>query len=571
MLAVLDRLGGSFRRSLENPSYSLNDPEAYDYLVGPKSDSGVVVTRRAALGLAPFWRGVNLIANGCAGVGLHLHKRKNDDDSERDVAHPVYTLVKDRPNEVMSAFEFWRTLYGHAVSDGNGYAYIERERGVPVALLPLAPQSVTVVRRDGQLWYIVDIEIDENRTETRRLYPEEVIHVKGLGFDGLVGYSVLSILQDTIGGAIGTRKHATAFYKNGTALSGVLEIAGSGAVPDKLIKQLKAEWKSLHTGLDNQHKTAILGGGTQFKPISIDAQKAQLLESRKFSIVEIAAILGLPPHKLGDSERTSYNSLEMEERAVAKDAFDPWWIQVEDECKLKLLTKREQESRSHFFKWNRAKSIQTDTKGLAEALGAEVSGGLMTIDEARSKMEMPPLPEGRGQVLFYPSGANLTPINIMTGEKVFDDPEPQPAPSTGNDQPEDTPDGNEDDNRMSKAAPFARKLAEDALSRMCTRIGEKAKRASAKPDTFIEFVEDIHDRHCIAFDDMWGPVSGMARALGGSGMARDEFFAAAYNRLTEAAECQPDALAERVAQAIGLLRNDASRIAEAAVIGDKHG
>ena len=563
MLAILDKIGRGFsRRSIENPTYSLNDPALWDLMTGgTTSDSGVKVSRKAALSIAAYWRGVNLIANGCAGVGLHLFRRTSDDDSERDKANPVYKLVRERPNQYMTAFDFWRTIIGHGLG-GNGYAYIERMRsGDPVQLLPLDPAATYPVRENGRLWYVTTV-MNGDVAEKLKIPSDDILHVKGFGYDGLVGYSVIDILCDTIGGAIATRKHATQFYKNGAVLGGVLEVPTS--LTDAAVKQLRDQWNSLHTGVGNQHKTAVLTNSTKFSPTSVDAQKAQLLETRNFDRKEIALIFGLPPHKLGDDSRTSYNSLEMEERAVAKEAFDPWWIQIEDECRAKLLTTKQQDSGSHFFKWNRQASIQTDTKALAEALSVETSGGLMTINEARGKLELPPLDNGIGDVVFYPSGANSLAVSTKTGLPIA--PLNQPMEPTTDNDPEPMP---ADDATGNRASTAAKKLGIDAMMRLCTRIGEKAKRASLKPGEFLSFVHEVPDNHGDVFDEIWGPHAEMIAALGGNGDIRAGFFASVEKRMVDAADCQPESLPEYVTQAIGAMRQDAISLVEAAVNGDK--
>lgn len=419
-LASLGRAfaGTISRRSFENPAYSLDDPALYEMFGGGiRSNAGVTVSRQAALSLSTMWRGVNLIADGVATLGLHRMVRTEGEGKQRDSQHPTYRLVNSRPNEYMTAYVFIKTLTAHAIF-GNGYAFVERDRsGTARALLPLYPHCTYPVRENGRLLYVTQVSRLDGSSEQRKLEAGDVIHLKGLSYDGLCGYHLIDVLADTIGGALATRTHAVKFFKDGTLMSGVIEVPGQ--MDQKAQHALVQNWHKLYSGIDNAHRTALLTHGAKFSPMGMDADKAQLLESRVFDRVEIANVLGLPPHKLGDDSQVSYNSLESSERAVLKDSINPWLKAWETECDAKLLTEEEQAQQTHCYRFNRMAAIQSDSKTTAETLGLEFDKGLIVLDEAREKLGLGPLPNGLGRVILRPQ-SNLVPVSI-DGEQSEDD------------------------------------------------------------------------------------------------------------------------------------------------------
>ena len=528
MLAILKEIGGSIRRSIENPATPLYGDDMYSWGSGSRSDSGIVVTRQSALSLAAVWRGVQLIANGCAKVGMHRYVRVGEQGRKRDKSHPTYNLVRSKPNEFMTAYIFWQTLFGHGVLLGNGYAAIIRNgRGVPLEMLLLLPDQTWPVRVDGELWYVTTI-YRGNTSERIKIRPRDIYHLKGLGYDGLCGYPVLDILCDTFGGAIATRKHSTSFFKNGAMPGGVLETPGT--LDPKSLEDLKKNWDRMHTGVDNSNKTAVLTQGMTFKSLSIDARKAQMLESRQFNNVEIALILGVKPHQLGDLTRQGYNSLEQEKRDFADEGLDPWWTTSEAEADDKLLTDEEMESDSHFFAWNRKASIQTDTKTEAEVIDIKLKSGRITLDEARGLDDMEEYPNELGKQFLIPTN-NVTMIDItkpMSEQIVAEEPEPEPASK---------------DDKPAKEA--ARAAVAESLRRMVTRIKHKAERAVDK--NFIEFVDGIESAFSEEFDRATGPSVEVVRSLGGDASSvKSTFFKFVRDTLLKASECKQSELAASV-------------------------
>lgn len=413
MLAVLREFGSSIANALgESRSWSSETDILsgnIDWWGGKTSDSGLKVNRISAMSFPAFWRCVTLIVYGCTKADLRIYKRVGEHGKERAKEHESYRLVYSQPNEMMNALTFWRTLIGHFVVGGNGYAYIERDRaGRQLGYLPLDPSMTYAARKDGVVKYVTTYQY-QGAPFTRVIEASDMLHFHPFGWDGLSGYSVIDILCDAIGGALATRKHSTTVFKRGAMISGVLETANP--IDEATANKTLAHWERTYTGPDNAHKVAMLTQGLKFNPIALDARKSQLLESLKYHDIQMAVIYGAPPHKTGNMERSAYNSLEMEEKSVASDALDPHWRTIEAECNTKLLSKDERENDTHFFEFNRRAAIQTDTEKESQVLEREVNAGLMMPDEARGILNMPELPFGLGKVILRPN-ANHTVIDL---------------------------------------------------------------------------------------------------------------------------------------------------------------
>jgi HK97 family phage portal protein len=385
------------RRSLENPSQPL-DPWAGDDagVAGSLSSSGAVVSRTKVLGLAAVWRAVSLISRTVAklplGVYRHVHPGR-----EIDPAHPAHAILCTRPNDCMTPFVLKQVLQHHVLTAGNGYAYIARRQdGRPLELWPLNPDRTYPVRANGVLYYVHELQSGE----LRRLPAADVLHGKGLGYDGMQGYPVLSIARESLGLGLAAQGYGSVYFRNSARASVVLQH------PGKLSKDARANlresWERMHSGLDNAHRTAILEEGMQAKEMSSNAKDAQLLETRSFSVKEVANWFGIPPHKLGDSGTTSYGSLEQENQSFLDDAVDPWLVMWEEECESKLLTDYQRDRCTHSVCFDRFPLVRADLGQRGAFYTQALTSGWMSRDEVRARENMNPIPGGDGSRYFLP-------------------------------------------------------------------------------------------------------------------------------------------------------------------------
>lgn len=265
--------------------------------------------------------------------------------------HPLYLLLHEEPNPEMSSFVFRETLMTHLLLWGNAYAQIIRNgKGEVVALYPLMPNRMTVDRdSNGQLYYSYQMSTGDAPTMpsgTVILKPSEVLHVPGLGFDGLVGYSPIAMAKNAIGLAIATEEYGSKFFANGATPSGILEYPGTVKDPDKV----RDSWNRGFSGSSNVQKVAVLEEGMKYTPISISPEQAQFLETRKFQINEIARIFRVPPHMVGDLEKSSFSNIEQQSLEFVKYTLDPWVVRWEQSLQRTLLTP--DEKTQYFVKFN---------------------------------------------------------------------------------------------------------------------------------------------------------------------------------------------------------------------------
>ena len=282
----------------------------YSFLLG-NSTSGQRVNERTAMQLTTVYACVRILSEAIASLPLHLYRYTENGGKEKATDHPLYFLLHDEPNAEMTSFAFRETLMTHLLLWGNAYAQIIRNgKSEIVGLYPLIPDRMTVDRDENKkLYYEYRVSQDDapiNKKSTVKLEPYEVLHIPGLGFDGLVGYSPIALAKNAIGMAIACEEFGAKFFANGAQPIGVLEYPGVLNNPEKL----RESWQAIYGGSNNAHKTAILEEGAKYTPISISPEQAQFLETRKFQINEIARIFRVPPHMVGDLEKSSFSNIE---------------------------------------------------------------------------------------------------------------------------------------------------------------------------------------------------------------------------------------------------------------------
>lgn len=441
------------RATPENPRFSLNDPAAWDMFTGgQQSSAGINVNYESALTYSPWWRGVNLISRDVAKLPMAIYRR-NGEGKERDTQHPAYRLLRYKPNREMTAFVFRQTLQAHALNDGNGYAFIFRAGdGTPLELVPLLPEKVTPVRENGSLQYVLSVG-----SEMRRIDPSNILHIKGLSFDGLVGYSLWQKAKQSIGLGMASEQFGSRYFSNGAEPRAVIEHPAK--LSEKAAANLRNSWNSMHQGIENSHKIAILEEGMKINAFSNNARDAQLLETRQFQIRDIANWLGVPPHKLGDTTRTAFASLEQENQSYLDDAVDPWLVNWEEECREKLLTEEEKVSDSHVIEFIRNALVRADLTARANYYRTALGGRpWMTQNEVRGRENMNPM-EGGDTI--------LEPLNM--GDNGGADNQPDPI-----------------------ASEAARQSLIDTVRRMVRRLTTAIQRATDKPEWIEKHMRADH-------------------------------------------------------------------------------
>lgn len=350
---------------------------AYSFFFGP-TPSGKVVNERTAMQTTAVYACVRILAETIASLPLHIYKR-TDRGKEKAFDHQLHYILHDEPSPEMTSFVFRETLMGHLLLWGNAYAQIIRDgRGKVVALYPLMPDKMSVCRSDnGEIYYSYS---KAGRVHILRYW--EVLHIPGLGFDGLVGYSPIAMAKNAIGMAIATEEYGAAFFNNGANPGGVLEHPGILKDPAKV----RDSWNSVYGGSGNAHKVAVLEEGMSFKPIGIPPEQAQFLQTRKFQINEIARIFRIPPHMVGDLEKSSFSNIEQQSLEFVKYTLDPWVVRLEMAMKKALLSPGEK--KDYFIKLNVDGLLRGDYASRMQGYSIGIQNGFLSPNDVRALEDM---------------------------------------------------------------------------------------------------------------------------------------------------------------------------------------
>ena len=380
---------------------------AYSFFMGG-STSGKRVNERTAMQMTAVYSCVRILSEAIAGLPLHVYKYNETGGKEKAVDHPLYFLLHDEPNPEMTSFVFRETLMTHLLLWGNAYAQIIRNgKGEVVSLYPLMPDRMTVNRdTKGQLYYEYQVSNDDAPTvkgSTVILKPSDVLHIPGLGFDGLVGYSPIAMAKNAIGMAIACEEYGAKFFANGANPSGVLEHPGTLKDPAKV----RDSWNAAFGGSCNSHKVAVLEEGLKYTPISISPNEAQFLETRKFQIDEIARIFRVPPHMVGDLEKSSFSNIEQQSLEFVKYTLDPWVSRWEQAIARSLFSQTEKTT--YFIKFNVDGLLRGDYQSRMQGYSIGRNAGWMSANDIRELENLDRIPAEEGGDLYLVNG-NMLPL-----------------------------------------------------------------------------------------------------------------------------------------------------------------
>ena len=381
---------------------------SYSFLMG-STTSGKRVNERTSMQMTAVYSCVRILSEAVASLPLNVYRYTDTGGKEKAIDHSLFHLLHDEPNPEMSSFIFRETLMTHLLLWGNAYAQIIRNgKGEVIALYPLMPDRMSVDRdKNGQLYYKYTKNNDDAPTmESGSVYlsPSDVLHIPGLGFDGLVGYSPIAMAKNAIGLAIAAEEYGSKFYANGAAPSGILEHPGTLKDPARV----RDSWNATFGGSSNSNKVAVLEEGMKYTPISIAPNEAQFLETRKFQINEIARIFRVPPHMLADLEKSSFSNIEQQSLEFVKYTLDPWVIRWEQALYRTLLT--EEEKKTVFFKFNVEGLLRGDYASRMNGYATARQNGWMSANDIRELENLDRIPAELGGDLYLVNG-NMLPLN----------------------------------------------------------------------------------------------------------------------------------------------------------------
>ena len=379
---------------------ALSNPKAWDRslwnLRGSQSLSGETVTEETALTYSAFYCGVNLISGTIGTLPLHLMQKTGKTNRNAE-EKPLYNVMHNQWNPYMTA-EIGRTVMAaHILTWGNGYAEIVRNKMGIVELWPIPPNRVTPKLEDGKLIYEIKMDGEADIYLNR----DKVLHIPGLGFDGFIGYSVVAMARKSIGLGMAMESFGSLFFGSGTH-PGVV-VTHPQSLDTVSYNNMKNALTEEYSGLGQSHRLMLLEQGLKIEKIGVSPEDSQFLESRQFQIPEIARWLNLPPHKLKDLTKSSFNNIESEQISFVTDSILPWLVRIEANYRMQLLTPAEQKIK-YYFKHIVEGLLRANSKDRAEYYKIMIGNTIMTPNEARDKEDMNPSTDPLADELWAATG-----------------------------------------------------------------------------------------------------------------------------------------------------------------------
>lgn len=395
-MGILTRLfAQSFHPSQEPPKWLESLTAAW------ATASGITITPDTALQTTAVFACIRVLAESVASLPLSVYRRLDGRSKARASEHPLYALLHDRPNPEMTSFEYREATMGHLCGWGNAYSDIELDgTGRVRALWPLSPDKIERITRDagGQLIYHYRVP-DSVGGEVRKLRAENVLHLRGLGSNGIIGYSPIRLHRQAIGLAQAAEQFGATLFKNNARPAAVLEHPGE--LGEEAQGRLRKSWESLHAGLENQHRIAILEEGMKLHEIGIPPDDAQFLQTRKFQVSEIARIFRVQPHLIGDLEHATFSNIEHQAIEFVVHTLRPWLVRWEQRIHSDLFLPRE---RAEFFaEFNVDGLLRGDILSRYNAYSVGRNGGWLSRNDIRERENMNPISGGDDY---------LTPLNM---------------------------------------------------------------------------------------------------------------------------------------------------------------
>lgn len=415
-----------FRSSLENPQTPLSYPAEWllDIFNGGRTDSGIRVSELTALQTTTVFACVQTIASAVGGLDLNVFERLiTGDRTGKRIAydHDLFDLLDTEPNPEMTSFTFRKTLQAHALLWGNFYAEIQRDKGNRiVAIWPRNP-SRTKPRRasakvlvagevvqPGELFYATtegasDVDFDpEGKHDAgieRLISAKDMLHVPGLSLDGRLGQDVIWLSRQAVGLALATEKFGAKFFGNGARPGGVITYPGT--LTQEQREALKRSWTEAQGG-ENAHRTALLDNGMTFTATAVTPNEGQFLETRKFQRVEICSVFGVPPHMIGDTDKTNRANTEQVGLEFVNFCLWPWLKSWQQELKRKLFPRVGRNSNRYFAMFDTAPLTMPDAASRMAFNNAGKQWGWLSTNDVRQREHLNPLDDPDADALWMP-------------------------------------------------------------------------------------------------------------------------------------------------------------------------
>ncbi len=463
---------------------------------GQPTKSGAIVNQETALDYAAFWDGVGLISSTVGKLPFFVMKNL-DKGKEKAVNHALYPLIHFSPNPEMGKMAFWEMAVAHIICWGNFVAMKSYDQfGNVVQLWPIPPDQLTI-RRD-KVTNLLVYEVRRPDGVPIEFTREQVLHIPGLAYDGIMGYSIANKARESIGLGLAQEEFASRFFSNGANASGIVEY--DGGMSDKAYDRYKETFTDNYTSLSKSHQLIFLEQGSKYKQLTIPPEAAQMIESRRFSVEDLARWLHLPLHKLKSMERATFSNIEEQNKEFVDDGIMPWLTRIEEACWMQLLPVKD---RKRFYFWHNVTGLlRGNSKARSEYYAKMFNMAAMSPNDILALEEQNPV-EG-GDERFVPM--NMIPLSMA--KKILAEP--------------DDDDNSRTEKRDSKAQMFLQRnrlikrfapVFERAAEKIVSRDANAVHRASdrfllhGKRDQWDAFVKSFYDELPEFIRAEMGPVA----------------------------------------------------------------
>lgn len=380
------------------------------WVVGNPTPAGQVVTERSSLRLPAMLAAVNVLATDVAVLPLNVYKRRPDGgrDHRSDDAREELLNCNPDGTEEGTAVAFRASWMLHALTYGNGYAEIRRTNGGagrPVGLHIADPESLKPERVDGRLLYL-------DRRANRHVPAANILHLAGLAFDGLTGLNFVRLINEALGVGLAEQSFTADYFANGSEPGGTIEVPQE-LNPDAA-NRLRDQWEGRQRGAGNRHRIAVLEQGAKFSPSTVNPDKSQLIEARRFQMLEVLRPWRVPPHKAGDFSQSHLANIEASNLDYLTTALMFWLVSIEQQITLKLFSRAERMA-GYYVEHNVNALLRGDVKARFDAYAIALDKGWMSRDEIRRRENLNPIGPDAGGAKY------LVQLNQTTLERIGED------------------------------------------------------------------------------------------------------------------------------------------------------
>lgn len=421
----------TFRASPNSGSTSLANPSTWlTALFAPLSKSGVQVSTESVVGITAVWRAINVLADSISSIPFEVVETQDDDSVRRRRDHPLNYILSEEPSQLYTSFTFRHTLIAHTLLTGNGYAYIDRQgNGRPRQFLLLDPTRHTIkpiVGSTGELFYkVTGLQTNfpfREKLEGELIPARDMIHIQNMTLNGITGLDVIDTHRDNYGFGLASRDLGNFYMKNRAHLGGY--IRHPQTLGDTAYNRLKSSWNKAFAGVAKAGETAILEEGAEYVPISVDLQKAQMLDSQKFSIEDVSRIFGVPQHLLSSLDRATFNNIEQLSYEFAVFSVRPWVERFEAEFSRKCFLESERGRVRARLDMNAF--LRGDTESRANYMQKLFMSGVLSINDIRRAEGFNPIDGG---------DRHFVPLNMVPLDQAGQANGQQNAPASGQPEP----------------------------------------------------------------------------------------------------------------------------------------